>query len=398
MSHLWAAQRSFPPSYLPQGNGAHYSKFDGLTHSHFANPASLIPQGIDVQPCRSSSSLDDEPAGLQPEGADIGHHGGSQDDLPVGGKPVNSFLQAGGHQNAVKLYQNDPTKIIKDTYMREVLFYQKLAHKLDNTLAIPWGGWKPYYYGWEELSGTKNNGELARIILENLTPGTSSTEYDPHSNYFWHPNVLDIKLGKQLASETADPVKKARKEAMSRKTTSGTFGMRLTGAAIWDNQNLGYIKKDKKYGQDARVDGSDLEEIFNTQFPIHHRRRKNVVRSTLTYSSGGLSPRMMQMVLNSLIPQVEKLLKHVSEFKWSSPATSVLIIYEGDARRLKKVIQSTNQILPKISDVRLIDFAYATEATKVDEGLVFGLKNTLGHLEKLRRNIEELHLPKNSLR
>jgi hypothetical protein len=101
---------------------------------------------------------------------------------------------------------------------------------------------------------------------------------------------------------------------------------------------------------------------------------------------------MMQVILNSLIPQFEKLLHHVSEFKWSSPATSVLIIFEGDAQRLDKVIQSTSQTSPKISDVRLIDFAYTKEDTKVDEDLVLGLKNTLKQFKNLYRNIEKLHL------
>ncbi|EFP88761.2 hypothetical protein PGT21_032030 [Puccinia graminis f. sp. tritici] len=391
-------------------HGLHYSSAPVLLD--FGKSARFVQQGVDVQPCRNgadqnpsrvqrniwdpqspvSSDFAHKPAILSPEGVKIKHCSAYRDDSLVNSNAVISLPQAGGHENGLKLYNNDPTKIIKDTYKLEVIFYEKLAPKLDNALDTHWDGWRAHYHGWEALAGEKNKKELASIILENIAASTSSTEYNPDSKFFWHPNAVDVKLGKNLASgmEVAD--KKERKDVVSSITTSGTLAMRLTGAAIWDNKRQGYVKIHKRYGHTVDASGRDLEEKFNALFPISDAEGKSFAGSTLSYYAGGLSPRMMQVILNSLIPQFEKLLHHVSEFKWSSPATSVLIIFEGDARRLDKVIQSTSQMSPKISDVRLIDFAYTKEDTKVDEDLVLGLKNTLKQLQNLYRNIEKLHL------
>lgn len=78
----------------------------------------------------------------------------------------------------------------------------------------------------------KNGKQLASIILENIAKATSSKQYDHDSELFWHPNVIDIKLGKILASESEETEKMKRKEGIARSTTSGNFAMRLTGAEV----------------------------------------------------------------------------------------------------------------------------------------------------------------------
>ena len=82
------------------------------------------------------------------------------------------------------------------------------------------------------LSILKNGKPLASIILENIAKATSTEKYNQDSELFWHPNVIDIKLGKILASESEESEKMKRKEGTARSTTSGTFAMRLTGAQV----------------------------------------------------------------------------------------------------------------------------------------------------------------------
>ena len=78
----------------------------------------------------------------------------------------------------------------------------------------------------------KNGKPLASIILENIANAKSSQDYDQDSELFWHPNVIDVKLGKKLTSESEETEKMKRKERIAKSTTSGTFGMRLTGAQV----------------------------------------------------------------------------------------------------------------------------------------------------------------------
>jgi len=162
----------------------------------------------------------------------------------------------------------------------------------------------------------------------------------------------------------------------------------LRDGQLWDNVNEKYIKLDKKYGHSVDVSGSNLQQKFNALFPLSIDEGKKIEESLLTSSPGGLTPKMMQVVLKSVIPQLEKVLKHVSHFKWRSPATSVLIVFEGDARRLEKVVESDGQINAKLSAVKLIDFPYAEEHDEVDKDLVLGLKNTLKHFQELYKTID----------
>ena len=63
----------------------------------------------------------------------------------------------------MKLDPEDPARLVKDTYAKEAFFYQNLAPKLDKTLDNLWDGWRPHYYGWEELPGSKVNDGLILV-------------------------------------------------------------------------------------------------------------------------------------------------------------------------------------------------------------------------------------------
>ncbi|KAH9467548.1 hypothetical protein MJO28_005964 [Puccinia striiformis f. sp. tritici] len=407
MAHFFLAHSpSFPATHHLQESGLHHPNVPAALD--FSNWSKFTSQDVDVEPCISSTSqgtssaqranggfnspaslnLHDVPLKIVSESVKVEAASGLQEDFLAHIKSCIPFPKAGGHAWGVRLYKDDPTKLVKDTYELEAFFYENLARQLDKTLAIPWEGWRPHYLGWRKLPGFRNNRKRASIVVGNIAAATSGVPHDQDSSLFWHPNVIDIKLGKTLVSEDERAEKRQRKMDVAKKTTSGTFAMRLTGAELWDNLELEYKRFDKKYGHSVDSSGANLEEKFNAMFPISKiGQRGSVAGSSLTYSPGGLSPIMMQVILKSLIQQFKKLLEHVSEFKWRSPATSVLIVFEGDARRLEKVIESSSNISAKISDVRLIDFAYTKEHSEVDRDLVLGLKNTLEYLEKLHRNI-----------
>ncbi|KAK2746327.1 hypothetical protein FQN57_003209 [Myotisia sp. PD_48] len=73
---------------------------------------------------------------------------------------------------------------------------------------------------WVPSGGKKLDTGLS-IVLENITDG------------FVRPNVLDVKLGARLWADDAVPDKRAKLDAVSEKTTSGSLGFRIAGMKVW---------------------------------------------------------------------------------------------------------------------------------------------------------------------
>ena len=92
-------------------------------------------------------------------------------------------------------------------------------------------------------------GQIHSIVLENLAYG------------FVKPNILDIKLGRELYDEEASAEKVERMKKAARETTSWETGVRLTGFQVRAgfeilkdvNLLLGARQHDGGSGDDAQV-------------------------------------------------------------------------------------------------------------------------------------------------
>ncbi|KAA1067607.1 hypothetical protein PGT21_011234 [Puccinia graminis f. sp. tritici] len=294
------------------------------------------------------------------------------------------LIQAGGHQGRLGIYHNDPTRILKETYQDEADFYMHVAPKLDNLLEEPYrGSWKPSILNWEKSSMKKNGRDRAFIVLENIAPVSLHRKAGKDPNYFWHPNVIDIKLGKRLYGDKSKPSTKVRKKRLAITTTLHLLGMRLTGAQIWDNKQEKYESISKLYGH--YVKEQDLKRKFNYFFPILNvDTGSSHEEYQLRKSLGGLPKEMMKTVVESLISQLKNLTKNVSKFKWCTFNTSLLIVYEGDVKRLKTLnTGSPTKPTQEIAHVRLIDFPHAREDDTPDQAINLGLQTTLDLFENL---------------
>ena len=58
------------------------------------------------------------------------------------------------------------------------------------------------------------------MVLENL------------AHLYTHPSILDVKLGRVLATDDAAPEKKARMDIQAKETTTWETGMRFTGCQV----------------------------------------------------------------------------------------------------------------------------------------------------------------------
>ncbi|KAI9613294.1 hypothetical protein KEM48_003803 [Puccinia striiformis f. sp. tritici PST-130] len=125
-------------------------------------------------------------------------------------------------------------------------------------------------------------------------------------------------------------------------TTTAEFGMRLTGAQLWDNVRGEYSGIPKSFGKTIDRTGTDLQIKFNTFFPISDPRLSRVSQEGLTYSSGGLPSGLLKQIIDrSIIPKIQRILTYLSSFNWRIYGASLLIIFEADFDTLDSILSSS---------------------------------------------------------
>ncbi|EGD97580.1 arginine metabolism regulation protein III [Trichophyton tonsurans CBS 112818] len=271
---------------------------------------------------------------------------------------------------------------------------------------------------WVPSGGKKLDTGLS-IVLENITDG------------FVRPNVLDVKLGARLWDDDAVPDKRKKLDQVSAETTSGSLGFRIAGMKTWVGgetqsgadidvtaqhlastasetikskakvvESEGYLRFDKWYGRG--FDEHNVHQGFKTF--LASAKAGTVDRSAFIAERIATELRAMQSVLES------------EESRMYS--ASVLIVYEGDPETFEKALEvereeankpedlstrttghggdtdeeaeeedEDEEELPKVHDIRLIDFAHAswTPGQGPDENLLRGLRNVAKIMEDLSK-------------
>lgn len=313
--------------------------------------------------------------------------------------PKQPIPQAGGHQGRVLVDSNDPQRIIKKTKRNELRFYRCLVNQLEHPLlpsdANVWSGWRAQFLGpWNHK--TLQEDEVF-ITLENLTFRRSSlkTGQGELEQLFNHPNVIDIKLGQKLHDDQATQAKSQRMSRVALETTTAEFGMRLTGAQLWDNHQCEYLGIPKSFGKTIDRTGTDLQNKFNTFFPIsdsrpRHEAGAQEVLDGLTYSAGGIPSKLLKQIVDrSIIPKIIRIRNYLSSFNWRIYGASLLVVFEADLSTLEGILHESShsdqpdQIMQDIASVKVIDFAHVQLADSPDHGLLKGLQSTLNLFHRL---------------
>ncbi|KAF7502308.1 hypothetical protein GJ744_006139 [Endocarpon pusillum] len=249
---------------------------------------------------------------------------------------------------------------------------------------------------WVPSGGKKIDTGLS-IVLENVTAG------------FKRPNVIDLKLGARLWNDDAPETKKRKLDELSDATTSRSLGFRIAGMRVYRPerrekiegisekhiavQEDGYLSYDKYYG---RIFGAEnVHEAFVEFLGGEETLKK---------------PGGTQHVAKRLAREVRGLTAVLQEEESRMYSASILMVYEGDEAAMEAAMQdekrraaivasgSSDRIeedevseeeedeqLPKVSQMRLIDFAHAHWASGQgpDENALQGLRSVLKILEQL---------------
>jgi 1D-myo-inositol-tetrakisphosphate 5-kinase/inositol-polyphosphate multikinase len=237
----------------------------------------------------------------------------------------------------------------------------------------------------ERLHGKKLDTEL-HIVLENITHG------------FQKPNVLDLKLGKQLWDEKAKPEKRARLDEVANKSTSGSLGFRIAGMRTWKGESVpevpgelkefvegdketGYWGYNKMYGR--KFNTEDVSEGFEAYVLPQGEAPEQLARA--------------QEILAFFLGEVKDIVEVFERKESRMYSASILLVYEGDVDAYEKTKQTLRSVdvedevedeeedLPKLAAVKLIDFAHATwtRGEGADENALRGMRSTAEILKNL---------------
>lgn len=260
-------------------------------------------------------------------------------------------FQAAGHGQV--LVSEDDKILIKPCIKSEVDFYKTCNDNITLYNWIPknFGEWMPSSRDIEGINPIAESVAFSltgkAIILENIL-------YQMET-----PCVMDIKLGKQLWADDAPLEKRKRLDAVSRSTTSGSLGFRITGILSWDRTNNTYIKRSTAWGK--TLTDSDVVEGLNDFF----------VSCSLTQKA-----RLVESFLNLL-----KLFEvDLSESYIELKSSSILFVY--DYSSLNPTYHCESNVV-----LKLIDLAHSrwTKNT-IDHNTLIGVKNLIHCFAMLLKN------------
>ena len=238
-------------------------------------------------------------------------------------------LQLAGHVGAfAKLDGGRIRKLVKK---EEAAFYKGLADRHLDAAITPY---IPKFFELQEHDGKQY------IVIEDITASSAK------------PTLMDMKMGTSSVDPLTDPEKRAAMDAKDKKTTTCSLGMRVCGVNIQNIANGTAFKEGKPWGKAITAEKmpGTIEQFFNDGISV----RADVAKYFLEH-------------VKNILAWWEK------QSVFSLYSSSLLFVYDASVRDSVK------------AELRIIDFAHVIDIKdgSHDEGMIFGLKNLVKHLEAL---------------
>lgn len=152
------------------------------------------------------------------------------------------------------------------------------------------------------------------VVLENLAYG------------YTKPCIVDIKLGRVLATPDAPQAKQDRLAAVAARTTSGSLGARIAGMRVWRSTKQSYSKYDRDWGKSL-----DDESIYT--------------EGLLGFFSADLRLSQKQMIASRMLRDVQACIECLEDMECRIYSPSLLLVYEGDQTALNHAIEDEGRQL-----------------------------------------------------
>jgi 1D-myo-inositol-tetrakisphosphate 5-kinase/inositol-polyphosphate multikinase len=262
--------------------------------------------------------------------------------------------------------------------------------------------WKP--------SGGKKLDTPTAIVLENVAAG------------FSHPNILDVKLGSRLWADDAPEAKRRKLDDVTKQTTSASLGFRIAGMKRWIGQvSNGSSLENKEKGIEYKDEYLCYNKAYGRSFAAH-----DVKDGFIEYFGGQIDPHnslsklkryKIDKVIGLILRELESIRFTLREEESRMYSASILMIFEGDELAMDAAIQGEKEKseradiisrldegtvtdeeierlpdtddeeeeLPKLYDIRLIDFAHAqfTPGQGPDNNVLHGVNSLIRIFKEL---------------
>ena len=152
------------------------------------------------------------------------------------------------------------------------------------------------------------------VVLENLAYG------------YTKPCIVDIKLGRVLASPDAPKAKRDRLAAVAARTTSGSLGVRIAGMKVWRSTRQAYSKYERDWGKNL-----DQDSIYT--------------EGVVEFFSADLRMSQKQMIASRMMRDIQGCIDALEEVECRIYSPSLLLVYEGDQTALNHAIEDEGRQL-----------------------------------------------------
>ncbi|KAI9250773.1 inositol polyphosphate kinase-domain-containing protein [Sporodiniella umbellata] len=304
--------------------------------------------------------------------------------------------QVAGHD---RLTAND-LMVIKPCRARELVFYQTAQAHYPDFLDF-----LPQCYGTLRATTQTDlqllNTELDKVLID--PQAEENVCLENVLNGFTQPCIMDLKLGSLLYHAEATAEKIERMKQQSANTTSSELGLRICGMKIYDPTRSRLVTFDKQLGKSLTAE--TIQDAFDlylcpARYPDHPLGESKAKENTV---QGHMEPRHLDYILECFVDTLNEIRQALIDLpQLSLIGSSLLFVYEGDPTAAKitwkKLIEQDRQEekkqdtteeeeeIPKMCDLRLIDFAHSDWHMKRDQqdlDLIKGIDNTLAILSSL---------------
>ncbi|KAM0276953.1 hypothetical protein ACHAQH_006238 [Verticillium albo-atrum] len=187
------------------------------------------------------------------------------------------------------------------------------------------------------------------VVLENASSG------------FTHANILDAKLGRRLWADDAPQQKKTRFDKISSETTHGSLGFRIAGMRAYrgslDKAELNeeeYRIYDKDYGR-VTVNSDNVVDAF---------------RSFVFNPAAGIDEELGKAVCQAFVRELHNVEEVLSAHESRMYSSSLLFVFEGNGEKLREAIQANNAAVEQVETrAERKDDNFGRTTFRVDSGI-----------------------------